>query len=107
MKLVVAIVQDEDVRDLVDGLREKHIGSTKLSSTGGFLKQGNRTILIGVEDERVEEVMAIIGENCSEREIMATIPPMVEEASLILQSFKVKVGGATVFVLDVEQFRKI
>jgi uncharacterized protein YaaQ len=107
MKLIVAIVQDEDVRDLVDGLREKRIGATKLSSTGGFLKQGNRTILIGVEDERVEEVMDIIGENCREREITATIPPMVEEASLILQSFQVKVGGATVFVLDVEQFRKI
>jgi uncharacterized protein YaaQ len=107
MKLIVAIVQDEDVRDLMDGLRENNIGATKLSSTGGFLRQGNRTVIIGVEKDRVEEVMQIIAETCREREVMATMPPMVEEASLILQSFKVKVGGATVFVLDVEEFKKI
>jgi uncharacterized protein YaaQ len=107
MKLVIAIVQDEDARGLVDALKDKKIGATKLSSTGGFLRQGNRTVLIGVEEERVEEVMDIIGENCREREIVATIPPMVEEASMILQSFNVRVGGATVFVVDVDQFRKL
>lgn len=107
MKLIIAIVQDEDVRDLMDGLREKNIGATKLSSTGGFLRQGNRTIIVGVEEERVKEVMQIIAENCRQREVMTTMPPMVEEASLILQTFKVKVGGATVFILDVEHFEKL
>lgn len=107
MKMILAIIQDDDKRVLMDRLRENKIGATKLKSTGGFLRQGNTTVIIGVEDERVEEALEIISESCKEREIMTTIPPMIEEASLILQSFNVKVGGATVFVLDVEQFKKI
>lgn len=107
MKLIIAIVQDDDSRMLMDRLREREVGATKLNSTGGFLRQGNTTVLIGVDEGRVDETLEIISESCKEREIMTTIPPMVEEASLILQSFKVKVGGATAFVLDVEQFKKI
>lgn len=107
MKLVIAIVQSEDKHDLIDALKAANIGSTKLASTGGFLKQGNTTVLIGVEEERVDEVLNIISENCKKREVIAAIPPMVEEASLVLESFKVKVGGATVFVVDVEQFKKL
>lgn len=107
MKLIIAIVHDDDAKELIDNLRISKIGITKLNSTGGFLKQGNTTMIIGVDEARVDETLDIISESCREREIMTTIPPMVEESSMILQPFKVKVGGATVFIVDVEQFKKI
>ena len=54
MKLIIAIVQDEDANRLVSSLMEAGFGATKLATTGGFLRAGNTTLLIGVEDERLE-----------------------------------------------------
>ena len=60
MKLVLAIVNDEDANRVITGLSKKGFGVTKLAATGGFLKAGNVTILIGTEDEKVESVIEII-----------------------------------------------
>ena len=60
MKLIVAIVQDQDVNALMDALTEKKYRVTKLSSTGGFLKSGNTTLLIGVENDKVNEVKELV-----------------------------------------------
>jgi uncharacterized protein YaaQ len=110
MKLVVAVVQDQDAPLLLDKLSEEKIRATKLASTGGFLKQGNTTLLIGVNENLVDTVLDIIRRTCSSKEQLIT--PVVSDFSrsvpdFIPQPVSVKVGGATVFVLDVHHFEKV
>ncbi|SDJ72025.1 cyclic-di-AMP receptor [Salimicrobium halophilum] len=106
MKMIVAIVQDKDTNRLTDALSEHDYKSTKLSTRGGFLKEGNTTLMIGVDDEDVDQVLEIIEENCSKRDQMvAPISPMGGNAdSYIPKPVKVEVGGANVFVLPIESF---
>ncbi|KGX85457.1 cyclic-di-AMP receptor [Pontibacillus litoralis] len=106
MKLVIAVIQDKDSNRLTNALSNENFKATKLSSTGGFLKEGNTTLMIGVEDERIDEALNVIRDNCSQREQMiAPISPMGGNAdSYIPKPVKVEVGGATVFVLPVESF---
>ncbi|TCT18138.1 uncharacterized protein YaaQ [Melghiribacillus thermohalophilus] len=108
MKLILAVVQDKDANRLVDALGDKDFKSTKLSSTGGFLKEGNTTLMIGCKDDQVDQALEIIKENCSHREQMvAPISPMGGNAdSYIPKPVKVEVGGATVFVLPVDSFHQ-
>ena len=82
---------------------------TRLNSTGGFLQQGNATLLSAVDEERVEQVVAIIRENCRERtRYLTPMPPMVEPGELLMPyPVEVQVGGATVLVLNVESFEKL
>lgn len=108
MKLVIAIVQDADVNPLVDELTEKKFRLTKLSTTGGFLKSGNTTLLIGVEDEQLDELLSIIEKNCKQREITTSLLTVTMPGdAFIPYPLEVKVGGATVFVLEVNQFVRI
>ncbi|MDQ0352635.1 uncharacterized protein YaaQ [Alkalibacillus filiformis] len=108
MKLVLAIVQDKDSNRLSDALSEENFKSTKLSSSGGFLKEGNTTLMIGCDDDDVDQALEIIKDNCSYREQMvAPISPMGGNAdSYIPKPVKVEVGGATVFVLPVDAFHQ-
>ena len=110
MKLIVAVVQDKDSVRLVEALVEKGYRSTKLASTGGFLKAGNTTLLIGVEAKNVQPVVDIIKEISHSREQLIT--PMAPVGSNSVESYmpypiEVLVGGATVFVLDVEKFVRV
>ena len=110
MKLIVAVVQDKDSVRLVEALVEKGYRSTKLASTGGFLKSGNTTLLIGVEETAVQVVVDIIKNICHSREQLIT--PMAPVGSNSVESYmpypiEVLVGGATVFVLDVEKFVRV
>ena len=109
MKLVVAIVQGEDAGQTEQALSEADISVTKLASSGGFLQQGNVTLLIGIEDERVEQVLELVRTNCRERNRYLTpMPPMVEPGEVFMPfPVEVQVGGATIFVLDVEQFERL
>jgi uncharacterized protein YaaQ len=108
MKLVVAIVQDQDAGSLIVDLTEKEFRVTKLASTGGFLKAGNTTLLIGVDDEQVEGVTKIVEENCKTREITTSLLTVTMPGdTYIPYPLEVKVGGATLFILDVEQHIKI
>ncbi|PWU67853.1 MULTISPECIES: cyclic-di-AMP receptor [Gracilibacillus] len=108
MKLILAVVQDKDSNRLIDALNEKHFKTTKLSSTGGFLKEGNTTLMVGCEDKYVEEGLAIIKDNCSQREQMVSpVSPMGGSAdSYIPRPINVEVGGATVFVVPVDEFHQ-
>ena len=63
MKLIIAVVQDEFSTKVVKALMENKYRATKLSSTGGFLKSGNTTLLIGVKDDEVDKVIDIIEKN--------------------------------------------
>lgn len=106
MKLLVAVVQDKDSTRLSNALVQEGIRATKLASTGGFLKAGNTTFLIGVDDEKVEEVMQIIRSNCRVRDQMVTpvSPVSGSTDSYVPFPVEVQVGGAAVFVIPVDRF---
>ncbi len=107
MKLIVAIVHDEDSHELIKKLASKEFNITKLASTGGFLKTGNTTLIIGVEKSKVDEALKIIANTCKTRKEYTMASSMIgETSSFIGQPIEVSVGGATVFVLDVDQFVK-
>lgn len=109
MKLVIAVVQGEDAQRTVEALTRKGISSTRVSSSGGFLEQGNVTLLIGVDDPQVEIALEVIRENCKERtRYLAPVPPLAEPGEMFLAyPVEVEVGGATVWVVPVESFEKI
>lgn len=109
MKLVFAIVQNDDVKGLVNALIEHEVSVTRISSSGGFLRGGNTTLMIGVEKDRVDETLAIIKSKSSRREKLtassAAMPSINMEAQY--NPVRVIVGGATVFVVDVENYYKL
>jgi uncharacterized protein YaaQ len=109
MKLVVAIVHNEDAGALVDALLEQEHRATRLHSSGGFLKQSNATIIVGIEDAKVDEIMGIVRENCTARtQIVNPMPPIMEPGEFFMPyPLEVEVGGATVFVLPVERFERL
>ena len=111
MKLVIAIVQDDDAMDLIEELTDKNYRVTKLATTGGFLKSGNTTLMIGVEKEVVDKVINIIEDVCKKRKEMVSAPTQSTIGSgtgmYMPYPIEVEVGGATIFVLDVDQFVKI
>lgn len=109
MKLVVAVVNDKDAPDLMEDLVEHNYQVTKLASTGGFLREGNTTLLIGITDEERDNVMELLRKNCKSRRKTVTPVAPVGNSLDVSMSFptEVQVGGATVFILDVEQWEKI
>ncbi len=107
MKLIVAIIQDEDAGEVISGLNAEGLQVTRLSTKGGFLHAGNTTLLTGVEEDKVEFVLKVIEENSKSRTQYATLPSSCGAMhGFILAPIEVKIGGATVFVLDVDQFHK-
>jgi uncharacterized protein YaaQ len=109
MKLVIAVVQGEDAQRTVEALGQAGISSTRVSSTGGFLQQGNVTLLVGVDEEKVAGAVQIIRENCRERSRYLTPVMPTAEPGDFMAAFpvEVQVGGATVFVVPVDSFEKI
>jgi uncharacterized protein YaaQ len=109
VKLIFAIVQDEDVRRLMDGLTEKGFSFTRVASTGGFLRSGNTTLMIGVEDDKLDDAIEVIEKKCKTRDRIITSPTPMGGATdiFIPQPVEVSIGGATVFVIDVEKFFRI
>ena len=109
MKLIITIVQDDDAADLLDQLTDKGFRVTKLATTGGFLRAGNTTLMIGVEKEKVDDVIAEIEEVCRTREQVVTSPSPVAGSTGVYIPYpvEVEVGGATIFVVDVDKFLKI
>lgn len=108
MKMVVAIVHADDAHALVRSLSEAGYGVTQAKSAGGFLRKQNATIFAGVPDRDVDRVIDIIREKCRSRtEQVSPLPPVVEPGEVYMPyPMEVEVGGATVFVLDVERFEK-
>ena len=108
MKLVIAIVHRDDKDGLSDAFREQNYPSTLIGTTGGFLREGNATFLIGVDEKQIEDLLALIKDNCKTRtQLVNPMPPVVEPGELYLsQPIEVQVGGATVFVMNVDRFEK-
>lgn len=108
MKLIIAIVQDQDIPSLIDDLTENDFRVTKLASTGGFLKSGNTTILMGTEEDSVDQALKIIEDNCQTREITTSLLTVsMPGDTYIPYPLEVQVGGAILFILDVEEYIKI
>ena len=106
MKIILAIIQDKDSNRLSNELIDANIRATKLSSTGGFLKAGNSTFIVGIEDDRVNEVLEIIKKSSHTREQYVSNMNMdAAGTSMLGKPVQVTVGGATVFVLPVEEFK--
>lgn len=105
MKLIIAIVQKDDSNRLQRAFIENNVRATKLSTTGGFLSEGNTTFLIGIEDEKVQDVLDIIKEKSEARE--GFIQPNLLSTGLEMnQPVKVTIGGATCFVVSVDEFKR-
>ncbi|MFT8363569.1 MAG: cyclic-di-AMP receptor [Sporolactobacillus sp.] len=106
MKLVMAVVQDKDSNQLQATLVDEGFQVTKLASTGGFLRSGNTTFMIGTVDTRVDELLEIIHDQCkSRKQVVSPMSSLDGSAEgYMLHPVKVEVGGATIFVLDVDRF---
>ncbi len=109
VKLIVAIVHHEDAGILVDALLDKEYRATRLHSSGGFLKQSNATMILGVDDAKVDDVLSVIRSSCHSRsQVVNPMPPIMEPGEFFMPfPLEVEVGGATVFVLPIERFERI
>jgi len=103
MKLLIAVIQRQDENGLVKALNQGRIGVTRISSQGGFLREGNVTLFIVVEDRRVEEVLGLVRTHCYTRtKFVAPLPPIAESGEFYPSTpVEVQVGGASVFVINV------
>lgn len=114
MKMIVAVVRDEYVPNLTEQLTRKGFGATKLASTGGFLKAGNTTFLIGLPAGQLDDALETIRAACPARKSIQGDLTFAEGALKSVAANPghatagtVDVSGATVFVLDVERMMKV
>ncbi len=109
IKLIFAIVNDEDSSRLVAALNKANFRVTRLSSTGGFLRSGNTTLMVGVDEPDLDYALDIVRKNSSSRKttINTTTSPTGMGSSYMPFPVEVTVGGATVFVLDVDHYERM
>ena len=107
MKLVFAIVSNDDASLVNSSLTKAGFHVTKLATTGGFLKAGNTTFIIGTEDEKVDKLLELLRRQCSRRTQMMPNTTAMDGAMYSTYPIEVAVGGATVFVLNVDRFEKL
>ncbi len=107
MKLILAIVNHDDANAVTQSLTKSGFSSTKLATTGGFLMAGNVTILVGVDEEKVQAVIDVIHEQSHSRKQMIPTATEMNYGYYPSVPVEVTVGGATIFVLDVERFERV
>ncbi len=109
MKLIFAIVNNDDAHYVSSALTQNGFQTTKLASTGGFLMSGNTTFLVCAEEDRVDEIIKIITEHSKRRKQYVPSAQSYETNTNSYASFPVEVsiGGATIFVTDIERFEKV
>ena len=107
MKLVLAIINHDDANTVTQALTKKGFSSTKLATTGGFLMAGNMTLMIGTDDEKVDPCIQIIAQHCKQR--TEVVPSTASYGIGVATAYplQVTVGGATIFVTNVERFEKL
>lgn len=110
IKIIYAIVSSDDGNRVTDVLNKNQFSVTKLATTGGFLKKGNATLMVGTDEDRVDTAIELIRETCGKRQkITCDIPsPNIGSisAGYVMMPVTVELGGATIFVTDVERFEK-
>lgn len=109
MKLLVAVIQGKDAEGLLHRLGARGYQATRVDSAGGFLKECNATVFVGVQEVHLPEVMNIVADCCQARtRFVNPLIPVVEPTEFyVTDPVEVEVGGATVFVLDVERYERI
>ena len=109
MKMITALVNKRDADSVCVALTSHKFMFTKMATTGGFLRSGNMTLLIGTEDDKVKKAVEIIRENCAQR--MEKVPSVISSAGpyavFNYTTTELPVGGATVFVTDVVYYEKM
>ena len=93
-KLIIAVVQNEDTDGVVDALLEAEFRATRLASTGGFLRRGNTTLMIGADEEEVDAVLDLIRRHA-------------RSAAETADGGQSEPAAATVFVLDLEEYQRL
>lgn len=108
MKLAVCIVHNRDKNRVTDELVKAGFKFTVIGSTGGFLREGNTTYLIGVEETELPTLQKVIAQNSQSREQLVNVMPFeaAPPGAFIPSPVKVPVGGAVMFVMNVEQFHR-
>lgn len=109
MKLIIAIIQSEDAKKLLEALVKEGYEATRISTMGAFLRRGNATIITAVDASKVEAVLHLIRESCHPRlkHVHPLVPMMETTEAHIADAVPIEVGGATIFVLDLERFEKL
>lgn len=107
MKLILAIVSNDDSVAVSSTLNNNSFQVTKLATTGGFLSLGNTTLIVGVEDDQVEKAIELIGQESKRRTEVAPATTSFMSSEFSPMPVEVTVGGATIFVLNVDQFLKL
>jgi uncharacterized protein YaaQ len=109
MQLVLAIVHSDDAPGLIESLTRRGFRATRINTAGGFLKESNATILLGVEVDRVDEVLSVVQSSCQTRtQYINPLPPVMEPGEFYMPyPVEVQIGGATVFVLEIDQFLRL
>ena len=107
MKLILAIINRDDAGAVTQNLTKRGFSSTKLSTTGGFLLAGNVTVLVGVDEEKVQAVIDVIKEHSHSRKQMIPASTEVNYGYYPSMPVEVTVGGATIFVVDIERFERV
>ena len=107
MKMIFAIVNNDDANDVMKNLNKERIPVTKLASTGGFLMKGNTTFISGVEDDMVEKVIALIKEHSKRRTQIMPVDYAQYNPGISSYPVEITVGGATVFVANIERFERV
>lgn len=107
MKLIYAIVSNDDSSAVSSALTKVGFFVTKLSSTGGFLMSGNTTFMICTEEDKVDEAIQIISHKSRKRTQMVPSPAAYGMSGYTPYPVEVSIGGATIFVTNVERFEKI
>lgn len=104
-KLVLAIVQDEDAQALIDAVIARGYRVTRMNTVGGFLRKGNATLLIGIAERHLVGLMYLIRQHCRTRLVhMVATPPLDTGEPFLVEPIQVEVGGAVVFILDLDHF---
>ena len=107
MKLILAIVSTDDASSVTASLTKENFSVTRLATTGGFLRAGNTTIIVGTDDDKVDSCIEIIGSESKRRTEIVPSTASYDIGRYASFPVEVQIGGATIFVLDVEQFHKL
>lgn len=107
MKLILAIMSNDDSPTVSSKLNKAGYQVTKLATTGGFLRAGNTTLICGCDDDKVDTAIDIIEKYSSKRTEIVPNTAGYDMSHFASFPLEVQVGGAVIFVLDVEQFYKV
>ena len=107
MKLILAIISNDDAKACTAALNKASFHVTRLATTGGFLSSGNTTLIIGCDNKEVDKAIEIIGQESQRRKEAIPSAMTGDMGNLASYPVEVEIGGATIFVLDVDQFKKL